>query len=271
MTGAMLGARIVPENISEALAAVGLRRGDTVLLHSDAIVAAQLPPMPEPARLDAVIDSVQNILGPDGTLVMPSFSYSFTKNEAFDVRHTPSTVGMLTERFRTRAGVLRSSDPIFSFAASGLGAQELASLPGRECFGADSAFAVLHRRNALIVCLGCSLSSGGTFIHYVEKSHGVNYRYDKEFSGVITRADGSSISTSVVYYVRDLARNSVANLKRLHRRLETQRLLRTASLGRFQVLGVRAADWFTTASDMLDQDPVALIEEGAAEELLQKR
>jgi aminoglycoside 3-N-acetyltransferase len=253
---------IVPADIGDALSALGLRRGDVVLLHSDAVVAAQLPSMPESQRLDRVIEALERVMGADGTLVMPTFSYSFTKNETFDALQTPSTVGMLTERFRTRVGVRRTADPIFSIAANGPMAQELASLPVHECFGPQSAFALLHRVNALVVCLGCSLTNGGTFVHYVERSHGVNYRYDKTFYGVIKWPDGTSTNNSVVYYVRDLARKSGADLRRLRRRLEARGLLRSAPVGRFQMLGVRTADWFSTAWSMLDEDPVSLIEEG---------
>ena len=264
---------VAPTDIGNALTAAGVRKGDTVLLHSDAIVAAQLPAMPEQQRLDAVIEAAESVLGPDGTLVMPAFTYSFARNEVFDVLSTPSTVGMLSERFRMRAEARRSADPIFSVAAKGRLAAELASLPVKECFGQESVFQVLHRSNALIVCLGCSLTSGGTFVHYVEKCHSVNYRYDKTFSGVIRWPDATSTNASVVYYVRDLARKSEANLVRLQRHLEMLGLLRKAPLGRFQVLGIRAADWFDTAWNMLEDDPLSLIDEGArsSEAVLQQR
>jgi len=259
----MSPASISAAEIGKALSSAGLKTGDLALVHSDAMVAGQLPAMPDEQRLDAVIGAIEDVLGAKGTLVMPVFSYSFTQGEVFDVRQTPSKVGMLTERFRTRPGVCRSRDPIFSVAAKGALADELCSRAVRECFGAQSVFAELHRRNGMILCLGCSLSSGGTFVHYVEKFHGVNYRYDKTFSGTTVLADGRSEASSVVYYVRDLARNSAANLRRLQSRLEERGLLRCATLGRSRVLGIRAGDFFQTACTMLDEDPVSLIEEGA--------
>lgn len=249
--------------IGEGLAEIGLRAGDSALVHSDAIVAAQLPPLPDEQRLDLLIDALQASVGSEGTLVMPAFSYSFTRNEKYDVLNTPSTVGMLTEYFRKQKGVRRSADPIFSVAARGPRAKELCSVSVKECFGPDSAFAVLHRLNSYIVCLGCSLTSGGTFMHYVEKSNGIDYRYDKVFRGTIVWPDRSSTEESVVYYVRNLERKSSADLRRLQRRLETNGQLKKATLGRVRVLGVRAADFFETASQMLKEDPSSLIEEGA--------
>ncbi len=120
--------------IGEALAAIGVRSGDTALVHSDAIVAAQLPPLPDAKRLDLLIEALQASVGSEGTLVMPTFSYSFTKNETYDVLNTPSTVGMLTEHFRTQTDVCRSADAIFSVAARGSGAEELCAASGERMF-----------------------------------------------------------------------------------------------------------------------------------------
>jgi aminoglycoside 3-N-acetyltransferase len=251
------------EDLRHALASIGMLPGRTALVHSDAMVAAQFPPMADKERFDLVIEAVETALGPEGTLVMPAFSYSFTKGETFDLNRTPSTVGMLTEHFRMRPGVCRTADPIFSFAAKGPAARELCGLAIGECFGPQSVFAMLHRRNADIVCLGCSLTRGGTFVHYVEASQGVPYRYNKTFSGAIAWPDGRSSGASVVYYVRDLTRKSEADLRRLEKRLEVEGKLRSAVLGRTRLIAVSAADLYDTASRMLKEDPVSLIAEGA--------
>ena len=250
-------------DLNEALASIGISQGNVALVHTDAMVAAQFPPMPDEQRIDLLIDTLEAALGPRGTLVMPAFSYSFTKGEVFDVRHTPSTVGMVTERFRTRPAVCRSTDPIFSFTAKGPAAHELCSLPVQECFGEESVFAMLHRRNAHIACLGCSLSSGGTFIHYVETSRAVDYRYNKTFSGTIAWPDGRFTSASVIYYVRDLKRKSEADLRRLQQRLADEGKLRSTVLGRTRLIAVSAVDMFDTALQMLKECPFSLIAEGA--------
>jgi aminoglycoside 3-N-acetyltransferase len=253
---------VVPEDITEALRSIGLRQGSTALVHPDAIVAAQFIGVPEAQRLDALIDAVQAAIGPSGTLVIPTFSYSFTKGEPFDMLHTPSAVGMVSERFRTLPGVLRSADPIFSFAARGKLAHELCAITVRECFGEGSVFALLHRVNAQIVNLGCSMTRGGTFVHYIEVAHGVQYRYKKEFSGLLI-SEGRSIENSVIYHVRDLTRRSEADLRRLQRRLAQEQKLRSIDVGRTRIMAVTANDLFDTAWRMLDEDSVSLIAEGA--------
>jgi aminoglycoside 3-N-acetyltransferase len=252
---------IAPSAVTDALLSVGVGPGSVVLVHPDAIVAAQFPTMPDEQRLDCLIEAIEAAIGSDGTLVMPTFSYSFTKGESFDICNTPSAVGMLTERFRTRPGVRRTADPIFSVACRGPLAQELCATPVTECFGAESVFAAFHRLDARIICLGCSLSRA-TFVHYVETAHGVEYRYKKIFSGEVIWPGGEISERSVVYNVRDLTRRSDADLRRLQKRLAHDGKSRTAEVGRSRILAVSASDLFETAWKMLDEDPVSLIAEG---------
>jgi aminoglycoside 3-N-acetyltransferase len=236
------------------------------MVHPDAIVAAQFPAMPNERRLDLLIEALEAAIGIDGTLVIPTFSYRFTKGEAFDVRNTRSEVGMVSEKFLTRPGVHRTTDPIFSFACRGPRAQELCAIPVKECFGSESVFAALHRWNAYIVHLGCSMSRGGTFVHYVETVRGVDYRYKKTFSGTVISPTGIAQQCSVIYNVRDLSRKSEADLGRLQTRLADEGKLRTVNVGRSRIMGMTAFNLFDVASKMLDEDPLALIAEGSRNE-----
>ena len=254
---------IAPADVTDALRSVGVAPGSVVLVHPDAIVAAQFPPMSSEERLDLLIRAIEAAIGSTGTLLMPVYSYSFTKGEVYDICHTPSAVGMVTERFRSRPGVCRSGDPIFSFAMRGALAPELCALPVQECFGSMSVFAALHRLNAHLVDLGCSLSRGGTFVHYVETAHGVDYRYKKTFSGTVVLPNGQTQECSVIYNVRDLSRKSEGDFRRLQQRLAEDGSLRSADIGRSRIIAVTANDCFNTAWKMLDEDPVSLIAEGA--------
>jgi aminoglycoside 3-N-acetyltransferase len=253
---------IAPSAVTDALLSIGVSPGSVVLVHPDAIVAAQFPPMPNEQRLDLLIEAIEAAIG-GGTLVMPAFSYSFTKGEPFDLCNTPSAVGMVSERFRKQPAVHRTADPIFSFAVRGPRAQELCAIPVNECFGAESVFGALHRLNAHIVDLGCSMSRGGTFVHYVETAHGVDYRYKKVFSGTLISSNGRTSECSVAYSVRDLTRRSDADLRRLQKRLADDGKSRTVEVGRSRIMAVTASDLFDTAWKMLDEDPVSLIAEGA--------
>ena len=250
-----------PEHVVAALGACGIASGDLLMLHSDALVAAQFRGVPEQQRLDLVLDAVLAGLGPSGTLVVPTFTYSFTKGEVFDLDYSPSTVGRLTEHFRRRPGVLRSRHPLFSVAAQGPLAPAFAASATGDCFGPGTAFDLLHRHGGKIACLGCGFDRI-TFVHYVEQRAGVDYRYNKRFDGLFRR-DGFEQAASVSYLVRDLARDTPCDLGRLKRRLQDADKLRSAAVGRVGLLAVTAHDFFETASVLLAEDPAALIREGA--------
>jgi aminoglycoside 3-N-acetyltransferase len=251
-----------PEHIVAALGACGIGAGDLLMLHSDAVVAAQFGAVPREQRLDLVLDAVLAALGPQGTLVVPTFTYSFTKNEVFDLDYSPSTVGQLTEHFRRRPSVLRSRHPLFSVAAQGPLAQAFAASVTADCFGPGTAFDLLYRHGGKIACLGCGFDRI-TFVHYVEQRAAVDYRYNKRFDG-LTRRDGVEVAGSVNYLVRDLARDTPCDLGRLKRRLQDTGKLRSAVVGRVGLLAVTAPDFFSTATALLGEDPAALIREGAA-------
>lgn len=245
--------------IAQAFRDCGISYGDVVMLHSDALFLAQLPPMSPEERYDTLFNVLDEVLGPDGTLVVPTFTYSFTKGEIYSIADTPSTVGVLSEHFRKLVGVKRSHDPIFSIAARGRHAKQFAETGIADCFGPQSAFGLLEAHNAWLVCLGCSLDRI-TFVHYVEQKAKVNYRYFKSFSGVI-EDNGKRTSAEISYYVRDLDRNSVIDLSYLSKRLAGKKLLSSVPVGRVGLSAIRSHDFLEEASLLLANNPSGLIAE----------
>jgi len=249
-------------DIVEAFKRCGVGRGDVLMLHADAIALAQLPPMTADERFDVLFDALDDVLGPQGTLVMPTFSYSFTKDEPFEAASTPSNVGLLTEAFRTRPGVRRSQNPIFSVAARGRLADRFADAATDDCFGPNTAFALLAAQDAWLACLGCSLDRL-TFIHYVEQAAGVDYRYFKTFTGVLVE-NHVETPASIRYFVRDLDRGAIIDLSRLKADLIEAAVLATSGVGRVGLSAVRCSAFEAAARALLARDPVGLIQEGRA-------
>ena len=105
-----------------ALEQAGLERGDAVLGHFALSRFGYIE-----GGADGLIDTLLDLLGPDGTLMMPAFAFAWLGRPPFDPALSPSRVGAVTDRFWRRAGVRRSLHPTHSFAASGrLAAQLLA-------------------------------------------------------------------------------------------------------------------------------------------------
>ena len=76
------------------------------------------------------------------TVLIPSYSYSYTKKEVYDMRSTKSDVGYVTECLRDSWSDTRTADPLFSYVVSGDGLSGDYCSPGDyECFGENSLMA----------------------------------------------------------------------------------------------------------------------------------
>ena len=116
--------------------------------------------------LDALSEYMKN-----GLLVlrMHTWSYIGKENPKFNLEESPSCVGILTELFRKRPGVVRSLHPTHSVVALGKDAE--AFIAGNEKCETPCAMASpwgkLLERKATILLLGVDLRTN-TFMHGVE-------------------------------------------------------------------------------------------------------
>lgn len=248
-------------DIAATMRQVGVSPNDWVMLHGDAGVAAQLHSIEAAQRLPHLLRQIIDFMT-GGTLVVPAFSYSFTKGEDFDSAHTPSDVGQFSEVFRSLPGVQRTRHPIFSVSAFGSGTPEVMNARLDDCFGPGTVFDLLHQHDAKIVCLGCDFSRV-TFVHYVEQQYGVPYRYSKAFSGHLID-NGQATALTTHYLVRDLAIKSSCDLRWLKAEAIRRGVLMMGEVGRFPVMAISARQFLSLAFDFLKQDEHALIERGAA-------
>lgn len=251
------------ETLAEAIRAVGVRPGDVVLSH----VGLAMLGFPRGERsvenaARTVIDAFLDALGPEGTWVVPTYSYTFTKAEVYDPAATPSDVGPVTELFRVRHGVRRSGDPLFSVAVLGpRGGEVIDDLPP-DCFGADCVYDRLTRMGATIVNAGVGFRYA-TYIHHVEQHHRVPYRYPKRFAGTI-RVDGREHDEVWNYNVRPLDEpGAEPDLRRLEAAARERGILRAAEAGWGQVTAVGCRDLWELCADVVAADPWVLSVAGA--------
>jgi aminoglycoside 3-N-acetyltransferase len=108
------------DELVEALHKAGVEPGDSIMLHS-----AFEPHHGFRGSVEEAIDAFLEALGPQGNLLMVSLPYRtssldyLSKLKCFDVRKTPSAMGLVSEFFRRRDGVLRSAHPTHPILASG--------------------------------------------------------------------------------------------------------------------------------------------------------
>jgi hypothetical protein len=190
----------------EALKKLGIDKSDHICVHSEIFTLGK-PLLPKEEFLSAILQSFLEVIGENGVLIMPTFTYSFCNGECYDKRNSISKMGALTEYFRHMQGVIRTNDPIFSFAIHGDKTSEYAKNT-TSCFGDNCVYDVLVRNNGKIISFG-SGKLWYTFAHYVEEKAQVSYRYFKDFSGIFIDENGVSKQTTQRYYVRDLEQKSI--------------------------------------------------------------
>ncbi|CAN5487937.1 AAC(3)-VI family aminoglycoside N-acetyltransferase [soil metagenome] len=157
---------------------LGLQKAGVILVHSS---LRSLGPIPDKANL--VIESLLEVLGEEGTLLMPALSYETVskKNPYFDVNKTPSCVGALTEFFRKKEGVIRSVHPTHSVCGIGNLAEAVLqdhSIDQTPC-GPNSPFRKLKEVNGKILFIGCGLRPN-TSMHAVEELVEPPYLFGEE-------------------------------------------------------------------------------------------
>ncbi len=210
-----------------------------VLLHSDILRIGMLDALQsKEAMCHAYEELLAEALG-ERTLLIPTFNYDFCRNGIYDVQHSPSRVGALTDHYRRRYWKERTRTPVFNFCIRHNRQFELA--PAHNCFGIESTFAELVAQDGWVAFLGAHFSCT-TFIHHVEELCNVPYRFHKTFDGVIVEG-AQRTPVKLVYRVRPLEPPDavVYDWDRLEHDLIERGLLHVYSVGRGQLRVYRAA------------------------------
>lgn len=153
------------EQFKEQLQAIGVSEGMDLLVHSSLKRVG-----PVEGGADGVIDAMQELLGPEGTLMMSTVSGNVNKGQpVFHVLHTPSTVGALGNVFRKRPGAVRSLHPVHSIAAMGPKAAFYTEghLQARTPWSPDTPYGKVMRNGACLLFLGCDFDAN-TCCHAIE-------------------------------------------------------------------------------------------------------
>ena len=149
------------------LQTLGLRNNSVLLVHSSLKSFGIVP-----GGAETIIQGLIQAIGDRGTLLMPALSYQSVRsaNPNFDLRQTPSCVGLIPESFRTRSGSLRSLHPTHSVCGIGPLAEEILGKHQNDntpC-GPHSPFHLLPKFDGQILMLGCGLNPN-TSMHAIEE------------------------------------------------------------------------------------------------------
>src|SRR5437773_1274335 len=107
-------------DIHERLKRLGVRAGDTVLMHSSLLPLGILQGSAISETPIALLRCILDHLGHAGTLAMPAFNFGFAKGIPFDRGRTDcAAMGQMAEMLRAWSGSRRSRHPMQSVSAVG--------------------------------------------------------------------------------------------------------------------------------------------------------
>lgn len=151
------------QDLEETLVARGLKKGDTVIVHSAwrSFIGFSGTPLD-------VINTIRKIVGDNGTIIMPTFCAN--KEEFY--YDSPSSAGYITEVFRRDHNTIRSLNNVFSMSAQGPKAKIYTKdhIKSKYYFDNKSPYKKCIEDNAKILLLGL-----GRKPHKISLFHCVTY------------------------------------------------------------------------------------------------
>jgi aminopeptidase-like protein/aminoglycoside N3'-acetyltransferase len=247
-------------DLVNGLRLVGLNRGDIVFFQVSHLT---LGPMQcgssGKAECELLYSAMREVVGSEGTVLMPAFSFSFCKNEDFDPQTTPSIQGgwssslEFIEYFRRLPEVVRSYDPNFSVAGSGPKAERLLTQLPNTSYGKDCLYERLLKDGGKVCGIGVGLAET-PFLHYVEEAGGVPFRYKKLFTGQIAQ-NGKLSKQGWISTVPIRAANGLPDGTRLEKIARSEGRCRVAGVGLGEIVSIDCQSFYELANRELARDP----------------
>lgn len=241
------------KSLEDALRAVGVQRGDGLLVHSALHVLGQ----PQ-GGLGMLLDALKDAIGLDGTIVVPTFTLAFAHGQDYDPYATPSQgMGAFSEYVRQQPKVLRTLHPLQSVAVWGEQAVEFAGLDTCSAFDDGSAFDRMLKLGFKLLLLGADVQAA-SMVHYSEQRAQVPYRYWKDFTGRVKQS-GKWYTKTYPMFARDLNLDPQLELAPIQRLLEQRGQWRATRLNFGALSSCSLADFVSATDALLAADPWALV------------
>jgi len=230
--------------LEQALRNIGVSSGQVLQVHSssDWLCLVEGGPM-------KVLELLFKILGVNGTLVMPSFPFDWSDVDSlsagiFDVRRSPSKMGLLTEMFRRLPGVQRSLHPTHPVCAFGQYAEYLTNSHHLDSypFGPLSPFGRVDAMDGNILLLGVNTDSL-THVHVVEDVMGANFPINVYLPQIIetTVIDNQGLATPLMTRAHNPSISRLRSVRRYEREWERSGVLRNARIGHIELSVIKSA------------------------------
>ena len=233
---------------------LGVPRGGLVMVHSSLRSLGHVV-----GGADTVMAALLEALGPEGTLVVPTFTYPLAREPGFvfDPLRTPSLMGAISDAARRHPKARRSIHLWHSVAAIGPLAEAIVTSGGESAWDADSPMRQIRDRDGRYLLLGVPYQNL-TAVHVSEIELKVPYRKAVRIETTMRRADGS-LAPLVSVGCPPQPGHPGSDFNRLGQRMEDAGLVRVGEVGNAVARLFGGHDLRRMARELYEQDDLAFL------------
>lgn len=242
------------EKLRRHLIKIGIAEGDTIMVHANFSPGNGFRGSP----MD-VVDVLVDRVGKHGNLLMVSIPFRgsaydyLMKKKPFRLNKTMSMMGLITEVFRRKEGVLRSFHPTHPVLAYGKDSQWIVEGHENNLYpcGPGTPFEKFRKLNGKIMFFDVSFGAI-TFFHHVEDLYKDRLPFPVYQDDIITTVayDKENNPHEIKTYVFD--RNLPRSAAKLEQEMRRKRLINISRIGNSRILLVKAEDVVRCQGDMID-------------------
>lgn len=231
------------------LTRLGVPRGGLLMVHSSLRSLGHVT-----GGAPTVLDALLQTLGPDGTLVLPAFTYPLSRDPdfVFDPLLTPSLMGAISDAGRRHPEARRSLHLWHSISAIGPLAETIVTSGGESAWDVDSPMRQIRDRDGQYLLLGVPYQNL-TAVHISEIELRVPYRKPVWNKGTMRHADGS-LAPLISIGCPPQPGHPGSDFNRLGQRMENAGLVKVGHVGNAVARLLGGHDLRRAARDLYEQD-----------------
>jgi aminoglycoside 3-N-acetyltransferase len=182
-------------NLIKSLKKIGIKKGDTIYLginlgktyhnfYKNLFTKKTLLDS-KTFCSNQVLNILKKYLTSKGTIIVPTFNFSFFKEKIYNIKTTKTDLGFFENNFLKQENISRSAHPIFSISCWGKNKNKIIYPCGLFSFGINSPFNNFLKYKVKFLNIGNLFIETCTYVHHLEHLNGVNHRYYKAVTGTI--------------------------------------------------------------------------------------
>jgi aminoglycoside 3-N-acetyltransferase len=204
-----------------------------------------------------IIKILQELYNPI-TILVPTFTYSYTKTASFDRANSPSEVGRFSEEVRRIFDPQhRTTNPVFNVIDTNNYFKKY-ELKEETAFGEDSLMQILHDLGHVVININVN-EFISTYLHFLEYHYNVPYRYTKHFPGEVIFSQKEKKPVDYQYFVRDLDKHTVWDRKKIKETLYKEGALKFINRNRLEIMWIHSKDMKKILGKKLETDKEFLL------------